>query len=61
MNDPVNLNKFRKVKARVDKQTRADTNTVKFGLTKAVKNQQALMSSNATRLLDGHKRDDLEQ
>jgi hypothetical protein len=58
VNEPVNLNKFRKAKARVDKQARTDTNAMKFGLTKAEKNQQALLSDNATRLLDGHKLDD---
>lgn len=58
MSEPVNLNKFRKVKARVDKQTCADANTIKFGRTKAEKNQQALMSNTATRLLDGHKREE---
>ena len=61
MSEAVNLNKFRKVKARGVKQARADVNAVKFGLTKAEKDQQALMSASATRLLDGHKRDDPEQ
>jgi hypothetical protein len=61
MTEPVNLNKFRKAKARVDKKARADVNAVKFGQTKAEKNQQALKSDNATRLLDGHKRQVKEQ
>jgi hypothetical protein len=60
MSELVNLNKFRKVKARVEERTRADTNAVKFGLTKAEKNRQALMSKNAMRLLDGHKSEDSE-
>lgn len=60
MSELVNLNKFRKVKARVEERTRADTNAVKFGLTKAEKNWQALMSKNAMRLLDGHKSEDSE-
>jgi hypothetical protein len=60
MSKPVNQNKFRKIKARVDERTRADTNAVKFGLTKAEKNRQALMSKNAMRLLDGHKSEDSE-
>ena len=57
MSEPVNLNKFRKVKARVDKQTRADANAIKFGQTKGEKVQQAQTTLHATRLLDGHKFD----
>lgn len=60
MSELVNLNKFRKVKARVDERTHAETNAVKFGLAKAEKNRQALMSKNAMRLLDGQKREDSE-
>jgi hypothetical protein len=55
VSQPVNLNKFRKAKARADKQTRAEANTVKFGMTKLEKNQQAQKADQAARLLDGHK------
>ena len=57
MNEPVNLNKFRKAKARVEKQTQADANAAKFGRTKAQKDQQGQSTNNVVRLLDGHKLD----
>ena len=57
MSEPVNLNKFRKAKAQVEKQTQADANAAKFGRTKAEKNQQAQTTNNVVRLLDGHKLD----
>lgn len=57
MSEPVNLNKFRKAKARVDKTTTADANAIKFGRTIGEKNQQAQLADNAVRLLDGHKFD----
>ena len=57
MSEPVNLNKFRKAKARVEKQTQADANAGKFGRTKAEKDQQAQTTNNVVRLLDGHKLD----
>lgn len=57
MSEPVNLNKFRKAKARVGKQTQADANAAKFGRTKAEKDQQAQTTNNVVRLLDGHKLD----
>lgn len=60
MSDPVNLNKIRKAKARGDKQTRADANAIKFGLTKGEKDQQAQTLAKAKRLLDGHKTEGVE-
>ena len=57
MNEPVNLNKLRKAKARAGKQTQADANAAKFGRTKAEKDQQAKTTNNVVRLLDGHKLD----
>ena len=57
MSEPVNLNKFRKAKARVAKRIQADANAVKFGRTKAQKNQQAQTTNTVVRLLDGHKLD----
>ena len=57
MSEPVNLNKFRKAKARVEKQTQADANAAKFGRTKAEKGQQSHTTNNIVRLLDGHKLD----
>ena len=57
MSEPVNLNKFRKAKARVEKQTQADANAAKFGRTKAEKDQQAQTTNHVVRLLDGLKLD----
>jgi hypothetical protein len=57
MSEPINLNKFRKAKARVEKQTQAEANAAKFGRTKAEKDQQAQTVNNVVRLLDGHKLD----
>lgn len=37
MTEPVNLNKFRKEKARTESKARADQNAVAFGRTKAEK------------------------
>ena len=55
MSQPINLNKVRKAKARVEKQTRADANAVKFGQTKAQKTQTAQATAKAERRLEGHK------
>lgn len=58
MAEPVNLNRFKKTKARADKQARAKENTVKFGRSKAEKLREKTTSKQSERLLDGHKRDD---
>lgn len=58
MEKPVNLNRFKKEKARAAKKARADENAVKFGRTKAQKTAEAQVSSLHTRRLDGAKRDD---
>lgn len=58
MGKPVNLNRFRKDKARAEKKARADQNAVRFGQTKAEKRQLEQQSRDAERHLDGHKRDD---
>ncbi len=52
---PVNLNRFRKQKARADKQARADQNAVAFGRTKAQKELDRARAEKATRDLDGHQ------
>ena len=57
MSDPVNLNQFRKAKARIEKSGRADANAVKFGRTKAQKDNEQQALSKAKRLLDQHKRE----
>ena len=55
---PVNLNRFRKDKARAEKKARADENAAKFGRTKAEKQRDALIADKAVRHLDQHKRED---
>ena len=57
MAQPVNLNRFRKAKARADKQARAEENAVKFGRTKAQKDLEKARAKAASDTLDGHKRE----
>jgi hypothetical protein len=57
MSRPVNLNKFRKTKARADNSTRAEANTVKFGRNKAEKHAQVSQAKAETHRLDQHKRE----
>lgn len=54
----VNLNKFRKTKARADKKAQADENAVKFGRTKAEKSLDRAQNAKAQQVLDGKKRDE---
>ena len=58
MSTVTNLNRFRKQKARAEKQAQADENAVKFGRTKAEKRRDEAETVRSTRHLDGHKRDD---
>ncbi len=55
MTQPVNLNRFRKDKARVDKKARADKNAVKFGQTKTQKAANKTKLKKALQDLDRHK------
>ncbi|MBU2867965.1 DUF4169 family protein [Pacificibacter marinus] len=57
MSTVINLNKFRKQKARADKRAQAEQNSVKFGRTKAQKDLEKAEKSKAKTLLDGHKTD----
>ena len=54
--DVVNLNRFRKARARDDKAKQAAENRVKFGRTKAEKQLAATEEQLASRRLDGLKR-----
>lgn len=54
---PVNLNRFRKQKARADARDRADENAACHGRTKAVKDLQRAEADKAARDLDGHRKD----
>lgn len=55
MGKPVNLNQFRKQKARAEKKARADENAVKFGRSKADKQLDRARADKAGRDLDGHE------
>ncbi|WP_370232499.1 DUF4169 family protein [Cognatishimia sp.] len=57
MSKPVNLNRFRKEKARADKKVRANENSAKFGRSKAEKLRDTQQSDKAIQHLDGHKRE----
>ena len=57
MADPVNLNRFRKQKARAEKKVRAEENAVKFGRSKVDKAKEKANADNAKRHIDRHKRD----
>lgn len=54
---PVNLNRYRKAKAREESRAQADANAVKFGRTKAERTREASDAAKAARDLDGKKRD----
>ena len=56
MSTPVNLNRFRKAKARADKKARAEENAAKFGLSKSDKTQAAILNEIQERRLDGVKK-----
>jgi hypothetical protein len=57
MSTPINLNQFRKDKARKQKRAEADANAVKFGRSKAQKALDAARAAKAKALLDGHRTD----
>ena len=58
MAQPVNLNRFRKMKARAAGKARADENAVKFGRSKAERDLERARADKARRDLDGLKTDD---
>lgn len=55
---PVNLNRYRKDKARDEGKARADANAVKHGRTKAERLLDAARTEKARAMLDRHKLDD---
>lgn len=57
MADIVNLNKFRKSKARADKKAQADENAVKFGRSKAEKAADSATVEELHQSVDDHKLD----
>lgn len=60
MTTPVNLNKFRKTRAREDARRLADSNAALHGQTKAERILAAARTEHAARILDRHKIEDEE-
>ncbi len=58
MAEPVNLNRFRKAKARSDRKARADENAVRFGRTKAERDLEKTQLDKARNAIDQHKHDE---
>ena len=56
--EPINLNKFRKAKARADKEQRAQENRIKHGRTKAEKARDKLQVKQHEDTVDHSKRED---
>ena len=57
MSKPVNLNRFRKERARQESRARADENAVRFGRSKVEKELDQARNDLADRRTDGHRRD----
>ncbi len=57
MADPVNLNRYRKDKARAERRAQADENAVRFGRSKAQKSLAKAQADKAARDLDGKRKD----
>ena len=53
---PINLNRARKDRARAAAKAEANENAVRFGRTKAQKNQDTAEAIKAARHIDDHKR-----
>ena len=57
MNEPINLNKARKARARAAEKTRAAENRVRFGRSKAEKTVSSLEAERARRAHEATKRE----
>lgn len=57
MSEPVNLNRFRKAKAKADAKVQAAENRARFGRTKAEKKLEAALRGKAAASLDASKRE----
>ncbi len=55
MGQPVNLNRYRKDKARAEKKARANANAAKYGQSKVDKSVSKLEQDRQRRDLDSHK------
>jgi len=60
MNTPVNINRFRKQKARADDKARADQNAALHGLSKAQRELEKAKNTLSKRTLNGLERDKLK-
>ncbi len=58
MGKPVNLNRYRKEKARAEKKARADQNSVNFGRSKSEKEVTDLQRAKLQKDLDNHELDE---
>ncbi|WP_018997789.1 DUF4169 family protein [Hirschia maritima] len=58
MVEPINLNKFRKAKAKAEKKQQATENRVLFGATKAEKNLRKAEEDKSRKDIDGKKLED---
>ncbi|MGV6806203.1 MAG: DUF4169 family protein [Ruegeria sp.] len=57
MGKPVNLNRYKKEKARAERKARADRNAVKFGRSKSERDAVRLHEDKQRRDLDNHELD----
>jgi hypothetical protein len=55
---PINLNRFRKAKARSERRAEADQNAVRHGRTKAERSLEDARQKVKSDRLEGHRRDD---
>ncbi|MBW4982329.1 DUF4169 family protein [Mameliella sp. CS4] len=57
MSKPVNLNRFKKQKARDDKRRKGDENAARHGVSKSQKDLAQARRDKADRDLDGHEKE----
>lgn len=57
MSSVINLNRFRKTKARAERRAAADANAAKFGRTKAERGLAEARAEKAARDLEAHRRE----
>ena len=55
MSEPVNLNKFRKAKAKAEKEQAAKENRAKFGRTRVEKSLDKARADKLAKLTDAHR------
>lgn len=58
MSQPINLNRYRKDKARAEKRAKGDENAARFGRSKDQKRLEDDQAAKAARHLDGHKQEE---